>query len=82
MKLNQLKQDRLEIAREEYSKLINPVVKDLLGEYSSFEWVVYKTARSNDFRKKDIPRRHLSFWIGLHGAVAKPNRQATALFPF
>lgn len=55
MKLNQRCQDRLDIAREEYDKLINPVVKELLGEYSAFEWVIYKTERPFDFWKKDLP---------------------------
>ena len=56
MKLNQLKQDWLEIAHEEYNKLINPVAKRILGDYSAFEWVVYKTERPIDFRKKDLPQ--------------------------
>ena len=72
MKLNQLKQDRLEIAREEYSKLINPVVKDLLGEYSTFEWVVYKTERPIDFWKKDLPQETVR--EELHKAMYKAMR--------
>lgn len=55
MKLKRLTPERLGIAREEYDKLINPVVKKLLGEYSTFEWVMYRASEPTDFWKRDLP---------------------------
>ena len=77
MKLNQLKRDWLEIASEEYIKLINPVVNALLGEYSMFEWVVYKTERPIDFQKKDLPQEiireklHKAMYKAMRGMVCE-----------
>ena len=55
MKLKRLTPERLGIAREEYDKLINPVVKKLLGEYSTFEWVMYRVSEPTEFWKRDLP---------------------------
>lgn len=77
MKLNQLKQTRLEIAREEYKKLFNPVVDKLLGEYGTFEWVLYKTDYPVDFWKRDLPQEtvreklHKAIYDALLGMVCE-----------
>lgn len=54
MRLKRLAPERLEIAREEYAKLANPVVKELLGEYCSFEWVMYRATEPTEFWKRDL----------------------------
>jgi len=77
MKLNQLKQTRLEIAREEYTKLFNPVVDKLLGEYGTFEWVLYKTDYPVDFWKRDLSQEtvreklHKAIYDALLGMVCE-----------
>ena len=54
MRLKRLAPERLEIAHEEYAKLVNPVVKELLGEYCSFEWVMYRVTEPTEFWKRDL----------------------------
>ena len=54
MRLKRLAPEWLEIAREEYAKLANPVVKELLGEYCSFEWVMYRATEPTEFWKRDL----------------------------
>ncbi len=54
MRLNRLAPERIEIAREEYAKLVNTVVEELLGEYCSFEWVMYRTSEPMEFWKRDL----------------------------
>lgn len=54
MRLNRLAPERLEIAREEYAKLVNTVVEELLGEYCSFEWVMYRASEPMEFWKRDL----------------------------
>ena len=54
MRLKRLAPERLQIAREEYVKLANPTVLELLGEYCSFEWVMYRASEPMDFWKKDL----------------------------
>ena len=55
MRLKRLAPERLEIAREEYAKLVNPVVKELLGEYCSFEWVMYRASEPMSSGKETCP---------------------------
>ena len=54
MRLKRLAPERLEIAREEYAKLVNPVVEELLGEYCSFEWVMHRASEPLEFWKRDL----------------------------
>lgn len=54
MRLSQLTPDRLRIAREEYGKLVTPIVTKLLGGYGAFEWVLYRAEYPFDFWKKDL----------------------------
>ena len=52
MRISQLTPTRLKIAREEYDKLVTPIVTKLLGGYSAFEWVLYRAEYPFEFWKK------------------------------
>ena len=54
MRLSQLTPARLRIAREEYCKLVTPIVTKLLGGYGAFEWVLYRAEYPFEFWKKDL----------------------------
>ena len=54
MRISQLTPTRLKIAREEYGKLVTPIVTKLLGGYSAFEWVLYRAEYPFEFWKKDL----------------------------